>query len=356
MNRLFNIPHAKARNKTVRVIGPYTRVMRVLAIVTCAAGISVAAPAHADCSFSSGSFQTGNVNMGNIMVPANVAVGSVIATKQMSFNSVFGQEGFKCGSNIDTALSFAMSGAATSGVYPTNISGIGIRIYAWSSTAYFTSPTTPTLTPNSWTFNYPLYTGSYGSEYLQLKVDLVATGPIDAGTSALSYNVAPWMSVATVDGTSRMSIANLSVTAQMTTRSCSVTTSSVAVTLPPAFLGNLNTGKTGATPFNLGLTCSAGAKVNVTLTDSSDISNTSTTLNLAPGSTAAGIGLQILNGSTPIAYGPDSPTAGNTNQWSAGTATGGAMNIPLTVQYIRTTGTLAGGTIKGLATFTMSYQ
>lgn len=58
----------------------------------------------------------------------------------------------------------------------------------------------------------------------------------------------------------------------------------------------------------------------------------------------------------PVAHGLDSAVAGNTNQWLAGTAAGGAMTIPLTVQYVRTTGAPTPGTVKGLATFTMSYK
>jgi hypothetical protein len=72
----------------------------------------------------------------------------------------------------------------------------------------------------------------------------------------------------------------------------------------------------------LDLNCTAGLKVGVTLTDATNPSNTSTTLNLSPDSTATGVGLQILKGSTPIAYGADSPAANNLNQWSAGTLRG----------------------------------
>jgi type 1 fimbria pilin len=61
-------------------------------------------------------------------------------------------------------------------------------------------------------------------------------------------------------------------------------------------------------------------------------------------------------GSTPVAYGPDSAVVGNMNQWSVGTSTTGAMSIPLTVRYVRTAGAVTLGTVKGSATFTMSYQ
>jgi type 1 fimbria pilin len=67
-------------------------------------------------------------------------------------------------------------------------------------------------------------------------------------------------------------------------------------------------------------------------------------------------GLQLLNGSTPIAYVPDSASAGNQNQWFAGTASGSSMTIPLTVQHVRTDDALTPGTVRGLATFTMAYE
>ncbi|MFM0730240.1 hypothetical protein PQQ52_07035 [Paraburkholderia sediminicola] len=356
MNRLFNIFRSETFFDIFRSWKSPASVRRILTIVACVLGACTIGSANAACSFSGGSFGTASINLGGVTVPANVAPGTVIATRQGTYDSIVGHQGFMCGSNVASTMSFAMSGVGTASIYPTNISGIGIRVYIWSSGIYYTTPTTPTLTPNSWTFTVPGGSGAnYGTGSLQVKVELVATGPIgDSGS--LVYNVGPWLTVATEDGTSTLPAANLAVTATMASQSCSVTTSSVAVKLPPAYVGKLNSGSTGATPFNLGVTCPKGAKVNVTLTDASDISNRSTTLSLAPDSTATGVALQILNGSTPIAYGPDSAAAGNTNQWLAGTAAGGSMNIPLTAQYVRAAGPLAGGTVKGLATFTMSYQ
>lgn len=86
------------------------------------------------------------------------------------------------------------------------------------------------------------------------------------------------------------------------------------------------------------------------------MSNVSTTLGLTTGSTATGVGLQVINGGTTIGYGPDSALIGTTNQWSAGTASGGVMKIPLTAQYVRTAGSLTPGKVTAAATFTMSYQ
>ncbi|MFL9898301.1 fimbrial protein [Paraburkholderia fungorum] len=357
MNGLINIFRAEMRRRTVQVITPRRQVMRVLAIFACFLGISAAIPANAACAFAAGSFKTGTVDMGSITVPPNVPVGTVLATKQLTADNVLGRTSVTCGANQLSTLAFAMSGSGPSGIYPTNIPGIGIRVYVWASQTYYGSPTTPTLTPNSWTFSYSQATGAYGMGYQQFRFDLVATGPVsNSGTSMLSYNVAPWISVAANDGSGQMVIANLALTATVTTPTCSVTNSAIPVSLPTIFVSKLDAGSAGMTGFTLDLNCTAGVKVGVTLTDATNPSNTSTTLSLTPDSTATGVGLQILKGSTPIAYGADSPAADNLNQWSAGTSVGGPMSIPLTAQYVRTTGALNAGTVKGLATFTMSYQ
>lgn len=112
-------------------------------------------------------------------------------------------------------------------------------------------------------------------------------------------------------------------------------------------------------PLMIQLQCEGGSSTNhvyVTLTDETNSANTSTTLSLALGSTAKGIGIQVLNGTTVLGYGPDSSVPGNTNQWFAGTVGAGGYNIPLTARYVQTTPTVEAGTANGIASFTMSYQ
>jgi len=55
-----------------------------------------------------------------------------------------------------------------------------------------------------------------------------------------------------------------------------------------------------------------------------------------------------------VRLGPDSPVAGNTNQWLVGPATD-TMTIPMTAEYVAT-GAVEPGIVRALATFTMSYQ
>ncbi|OXI70050.1 fimbrial protein [Burkholderia sp. AU28863] len=137
---------------------------------------------------------------------------------------------------------------------------------------------------------------------------------------------------------------------------CTVTTPSVDVKLPPVAASQLNTvGMTaGDAGFNIGLNCKSGSNVYVTLTDLTDQGNTGNQLTLTPDSSAKGVKLRILRNGQPVGYGPDSIAIGNTNQWLVGPSAT-TTSIPLSAQYIAT-GPVSGGKVKGVATFTMSYQ
>ncbi|WP_375336524.1 fimbrial protein [Caballeronia sp. EK] len=131
---------------------------------------------------------------------------------------------------------------------------------------------------------------------------------------------------------------------------CRVINTNVAVDLPQVNTVAFSSGTgavAGARAFSLLLTCSTGATVSITVsitvTDSVDPANHGSTLQLASGSTAQGVGVQLLNSSgAPIAFGPDSATPGNTNQWTVGASPNGTLQIPMTARYVRT-GTVSPG-------------
>ncbi|WP_176115045.1 fimbrial protein [Burkholderia cepacia] len=139
-------------------------------------------------------------------------------------------------------------------------------------------------------------------------------------------------------------------------QSCTITNSSVDVRLPPVSSGKLSYvgASAGETGFNIGLNCRAGSNVYVTLTDLTDPGNTGDQLTLTQDSTAKGVKLRVSRNGQPVRYGPDSRLPGNPNQWYVGPSVS-TSNIPLTVQYVAD-GPVSGGTVKGAATFTMSYQ
>ena len=139
-------------------------------------------------------------------------------------------------------------------------------------------------------------------------------------------------------------------------QSCSVTTPSVSVPLPPVAASKLNAVGTtaGEANFAIGLSCASGSNVYVTLTDLTNPGNTSNQLSLAPESSAKGVKLRILRNGQPVSYGPDSSMTGNPNQWLVGPSAS-TSRIPLSAEYVATD-RVSAGTLKGVATFTMSYQ
>ena len=253
------------------------------------------------------------------------------------------------GVTCDIQKSAVVNGTPVPGsttVFQTNVPGVGVKFAltnGWTGSGA-NAPFSETLTGTTGT--YPMY----------MQAVLVVTGPIGTGTLTTLPSLTVTYSGSCFPTVSATQYVNTG--SQIVAATCQVTTGAIQVTLPKALSTNLKAAgaTTGASPLAIGLNCASGVKVNVTLSDATTPSNRTNVLSLASGSSASGLGIQILYGSTPISYGADSATAGNSNQWSAGTAAGGAMQIPLTAQYIRTTGTLVPGSVKGAATFTMSYQ
>jgi len=91
------------------------------------------------------------------------------------------------------------------------------------------------------------------------------------------------------------------------------------------------------------------------LTDATTPGNRTDLLTLTSGSTANGVRIRIRNqADNPVSFGPDAPTAGNTNQWLVGPSDS-TTTIPMTAEYV-STGDVEAGTANAVATFTMSYQ
>ena len=91
---------------------------------------------------------------------------------------------------------------------------------------------------------------------------------------------------------------------------------------------------------------SAGTPVKLTMTDATG--NTGAAGQLAPiaGSTAGGVRIRILRGTTPVAFGA---------QWDHGSSGAGNQSINFTAQYIRT-GNITAGSIGGRATLLADYR
>lgn len=122
----------------------------------------IPAGAMATCSLEGG---TGIVNFSfdTVTVPQNAAVGSILASKTVTFTTNDGSGNFYCDSsgghdylftnNASTIYGSPVSGLAHT--YATNIKGVGFKVYYSTHFAYFDNPPhTYNNAPNTgWTFN-----------------------------------------------------------------------------------------------------------------------------------------------------------------------------------------------------------
>ncbi|MCX4171800.1 MULTISPECIES: fimbrial protein [Paraburkholderia] len=339
--------------------GALRRCFGILMLVAAGcAGLIASVPAHAalQCTITG----SAAISFGTLTVPRDTPVGTAIGPVQSSTVSV------NCPSNPGTVPPYnngwyiqyypQLTSSAVTGVWNTGIAGIGIKVVDVT----YGNTTLSSLAVGKWgDFGAPITTtaafqGSFTFTYQLVKTAAqVTTGGavnIPQVLTLVSHNIPVNI---TSPALVTISVNNTSIVAT----TCTVTTPSVSVTLPTVNASALSpVGTTvGNTNLSIGLSCQAGANVYVTLTDATTPGNTTSNLTLASGSTATGVALRVLNsGGTAVSYGPDSAVAGNRNQWLVG-ASSSTTRIPLTAQYI-STGTVGPGTVKGLATFTMSYQ
>ncbi|VWB76213.1 fimbrial protein [Burkholderia stagnalis] len=291
----------------------------------------------------------------NVSFNPNVPNGKTFLMKEIDFAATEGGGRVYCHGGFGGVYYRQQIGRPIPGsnyLYSTPIPGVGIS-FQWAESNRF------------WD-SYD-YIGA-SRDYMQippgrissLRIYLIKTGPITSG-GVISGELGRMYSEAEGPLLSWRFGGGIVVQPQVPT--CSVTTPAITVPLGsmPAStftgVGSVSSSK----PFNIVLQCSGGetgtvTNVYTTLTDHTNPGNVSDTLSLASDATATGIGIQVLNGSTVIKYGPDSSATGNTNQWKAGEAGNGTFTIPLTARYIQTAPKVTPGMANGLATFTMSYQ
>lgn len=104
----------------------------------------------------------------------------------------------------------------------------------------------------------------------------------------------------------------------------------------------------GSKDFNVGVNCAAGGRLlTLELRDVNDLASTADTLAPAPGSTASGVVLQILQQGVPVAM---------QRPWTSGDTVAGGLQVPFQARYVRTADSLRTGLIKGEAVLTAEYR
>lgn len=244
-----------------------------------------------------------------------------------------------------------LNGSTVPSIYPSGIAGIGMKI----------SYIIPAVSFPYISF-IPANTISTFNTDVQMNIQFIKTGPITAGGS-ITGEIAGWFAEDDTFQVVSMIISG-GIIIKPGIPTCTVTTPGISVPMGSVSASSFNgigTLAGTAQNFNIELSCSGGdvgttTKMYITLTDQTNPANTTDVLSLTPSSTASGVGVQIFNGTTVVSYGPDSPAAGNINQWFV-TETGNAtVNIPLSARYVQTSSLISSGSAEAVATFTMSYQ
>ncbi|MBB5418443.1 fimbrial protein [Paraburkholderia atlantica] len=316
--------------------------------------------AHGQCTQGSAGTPSLMISIASpITVARDAAVGSVIGqgTATVAFNSA-APSGVHC--TTDASAVYAnLQGGGSSGsnnVMPIGATGIGYTLQA--NGRYF--PTGARTLPVSLFEPTSCNQAAGGKCYAYLgptiTMQLVKLSPL---VSSQTLPAGPYFST-TVGGlnASTVSLAN---PVQIANQTCTVTTPSIGVSLGNVPLGRFHAvGSTSDTvPFQIGLNC-AGVTTNysITFTDNNHPANYSNVLSLASGSSASGVGIQIVKDGSPVSFGPDSSAAGNLHQMRVGSSagSGSVVGLPFGGRYVKTGNTITAGSANGVATFTMSYQ
>jgi hypothetical protein len=300
--------------------------------------------AFATCVTNSGGASpiTITVSQPVISVQRDIPVGSILKTITTTIaNSVFSS----C--NTSGSIYYKMGifnvPSGISHVYNTNIPGVGISIDQPSvgGTDY-------------WYENPPgvrSVTQSASVAVTTFIVNLVKTGDIQSGPTSSGV-------VGTVyanDGVTAVTI-NF-VGGQVSQLACSINTPTL--TFPIGDIPVTTFGTTvGTTPSgaqnvqNLGLTCDAGANINITLngTQNPDVPGNTSVLSLTgqgSNGVATGVGVQLLYGGSPLVL---------NNRLMLRTSAGGQETVSLTARYYQTKAQVTTGDASASATLQLTYQ
>ncbi|MCU6306627.1 fimbrial protein [Enterobacter quasiroggenkampii] len=313
--------------------------------------------AHA-CYFMNGG-KTGklSINIGSISVPndAEAPVGTVLATKQGTITSLGGTVPgeFSCGGDSGKIVteSMMLSGDGSTvrnAVYPTNIKGIGVRLYYYSAVSFKNEPTTPTPLYTTFPYTIQEYRESYQNINAAFKIEIVKSSSIaEMGTSgALSFSALSVMKAEVTD------LLDLTITGDVKVPSCYVdasTSKSIAMgSIYQTEIPNIgDVAKEKDITFNISCSAVVAMNIKVSGSENSDVKDQGIIALKSEDGRDPGIGAQILYSGKPV----------NLEQnIVVGQSISGMNKILLGVQYYRTNKNIIVGSINGVFTVDFNYN
>ncbi|CAI1121415.1 fimbrial protein [Serratia quinivorans] len=309
----------------------------------------------ASCSVSSGGNWT---TSGNLTYQRDQAIGTWGSKK-------FGSSGsynFSCISDVsvDRIAYFTISTSANpvagyTDVYPTNISGVGVR-YNFAGGGLCPVKYDDHINNSELKYTCFLKAGSANNSIpLGASVEFVKIS--QAVASGMITTIPKVSATYSLNGEATVYALPVmwtgAVKVNLTSIACSISTSAVSVPLGDVLMTKFTSvGATAITKdFNVGLNCDTGAKVNVSLsgTANTDIANTDI-LALSSAGTAGvadGLGVQILYNDVPLKRDANLLLK---------TSAGGVETFPFIARYYQTKNVVKPGKADATATLNLTYQ
>jgi type 1 fimbria pilin len=308
--------------------------------------------AASPCKMDISAASTQTVSLGDIRASASLANGSVIASYQStSFSEVKVSATYiasaLCQTQIMTMFKFyglpissAAGWSVTNNIMTTPISGLGIRVSlpiadgdTYAGSTYY---------PQTSAF-FSLPAGSW-------KVEVIKTGTLGSGSLPSGTTLAKMTFTDTDNNAHTLLTLNLAGGSSVAPSTC--TLSNTSINVPLGNISNTKFSKVGSTAgdksFDIGLKCDKNAKISVSLAGTQNKETTEkSVLALTTGSSAMGIGVQLLYGGNPLTL--NSTLALKTS------AAGGAETLPFTARYYQTQSSVTAGTGNTTATLTFTY-
>lgn len=290
------------------------------------------------------------MDMGTVVIPNNVAIGAVFATKSFTIPIAGAQEtAWNC-NNGGSVTGRILQGAAVPGmpnVYTTAVTGVGIRLSRQITGIGQTYYPHVLTWPNTTTVVF------YSPSYFTVELIKIATktgnGPLAAGTyTTYSGNGDNKSAITSILSGNGITIITPSCTVDSGSKNVVVNFGSIS---RGSFKGIGSTA--GDRPFNIKLNCQRGENAQNTILlnmqASADPSNSAGVMQLTQSAgVATGVGIQILDkNNQPVVFGSAA---------AVGPSADIQYVVPFTARYYQTTGTVTTGSANGSATFTIEYQ
>lgn len=290
----------------------------------------------------------------NILIQRDVPVGTVLGSVTISHaincdakSQTTAESSWYiqlAGSNLDNGAS------ALAGVSATNVDGIGLRWKNYSSATGTTSPVTNgSLNLSTWNRGISQKgTTTFIDTFELVKTAMTPkTGRVSPITIAMQYSTPVSKNV------QRQPLFKYIISAVNTsTVSCQVLDTNLNIDMGFAVASKFNGVGSTLNPvdFNLSLNCDAQTSVNVTLDNVTPLADAANgVLGLSSGSTAKGVGIQLLYNNAAVKF-------GSLINYGTTSTDGERVNIPFRAAYYQTSSAIQPGKVNATASFTMTYQ